>query len=130
MLNQGLAQYQRVSTRAAAEGASPHQLIQMLMNGVLQRLAEAKGAIQRRAVAEKGEALGKAISILGGLRDSLNKEVGGEIATNLDDLYAYMSRRLLEANLHSDEQIIDEVANLMKTIKSGWDGIAEQAALK
>jgi len=128
MLNKGLAQYQQVNTQCGVEGASPHRLIQMLMEGVLQRLAEAKGAMQRRLVAEKGEAIGKAITILSGLNDSLNKDVGGEMAANLDDLYDYMQRRLLEANLQDDEGIIDEVVVLMKTIKSGWDGIAQEVA--
>ena len=128
MLNKGLAQYQQVNTQAGVEGASPHRLIQMLMEGVLQRLAEAKGAMQRQRLADKGEAIGKAITILGGLDDSLNKDVGGEMAANLDDLYEYMQRRLLEANLQNDEAIIDEVAALMKTIKSGWDGIAQEVA--
>lgn len=128
MVNKGLAQYQQVNTSSAVEGASPHRLIQMLMEGAMQRLAEAKGAIQRNAVADKGEAIGKAITIVGGLRGSLNSEVGGELTSNLDDLYSYMERRLLEANIGSSTDIIDEVMMLMKTIKSGWDGIAEHAA--
>ena len=98
------------------------------MEGVLQRLAEAKGAMQRNVIADKGEAIGKAITILSGLDDSLNKDIGGEMAANLDDLYGYMQRRLLEANLHNDEGIIDEVVGLMKTIKSGWDTIAHEVA--
>ncbi len=128
MLNKGLAQYQRVNTQCGVEGASPHRLIQMLMEGVLQRLAEAKGAMQRQVIADKGQAIGKAITILSGLNDSLNKDVGGEMAANLDDLYDYMQRRLLEANLQNDEKIVDEVVALMKTIKSGWDGIAQEVA--
>ena len=125
MLNKALAQYQQVNTNSGIEGASPHRLIQMLMDGALQRLSEAKGAIQRDAIADKGMAIGKAISIISGLRSSLNGEVGGEIATNLDELYGYMERRLLEANVASDADMIDEVTGLMKTIKSGWDGIAD-----
>jgi flagellar secretion chaperone FliS len=128
MLSKGLAQYQQVNTGTGVESASPHRLIQMLMEGVLQRLAEAKGATQRKLVAEKGEAIGKAISIITGLRDSLNKDVGGELTANLDDLYDYMQRRLLEANIQNSEEMLDEVAQLMHTIKSGWDGIAEQVA--
>ncbi|MEE8058013.1 MAG: flagellar export chaperone FliS [Pseudomonadales bacterium] len=128
MLNKGLAQYQQVNTESALEGASPHRLIQMLMEGFLQRLAEAKGAIQRQSPADKGEAIGKAVTILSGLRDSLNKDVGGEMADNLDDLYDYMQRRLLEANVQSSEEFIGEVMDLMRTVKSGWDGIAKQVA--
>lgn len=125
MLNKALAQYQQVNTNSGIDEASPHRLIQMLMEGALQRLSEAKGAIQRDAIADKGTAIGKAISIISGLRSSLNGEVGGEIATNLDELYGYMERRLLEANIASDVDMVDEVTELMKTIKSGWDGIAD-----
>ena len=128
MMNKGLAQYQQVNVNAGVEGASPHRLIQMLMEGVMQRLAEAKGAIQRSASADKGAAIGKAITIVSGLRDSLNKDVDGEIASNLDELYDYMQRRMLEANLANSEEMVDEVMALMRTVKSGWDGIAEGAA--
>ena len=128
MLNKASAQYQQVSTHSGIEDASPHRLIQMLMEGVLQRLAQAKGAIQRSAVNDRGEAIGKAITIVGGLRDSLNKQVDGELAANLDDLYDYIQRRLLAANIGSSEEIVDEVMTLMSTIKAGWDGIAEDVA--
>ncbi len=128
MMNKALAQYQQVNTTSGVEGASPHRLIQMLMEGVLQRLAEAKGAIQRNDKVTKGETIGKAITIVSGLRSSLNKEVGGELADNLDELYDYMQRRLLEANVSSNETMLDEVMALMRTIKSGWDGIAEEVA--
>jgi flagellar secretion chaperone FliS len=127
MINKGLAQYQQVNTQSAVEGASPHRLIQMLMEGALQRLAEAKGAIQRNKANVKGEAIGKAISIVSGLRDALNIEVGGEMAQNLDDLYDYMQRQLLQSNLKDDENIIEEVIGLIRTIKSGWDAITHES---
>lgn len=98
------------------------------MEGFMQRLAEAKGAIQRNAIAEKGEAIGKAIAIVGGLRGSLNSEVGGDLTKNLDALYEYLEHRLLEANLNSSTAILDEALQLMKTLKSGWDGIDQHAA--
>ena len=94
-----LKQYQSVNTQAQAVDASPHRLIQMLMEGGLTRLAQARGAIERGQLAQKGELIGKAIAIIGGLRDGLNFEQGGEIASNLDALYEYMVSRLLEANL-------------------------------
>jgi flagellar protein FliS len=128
MYNRGLQQYQEVQARSGVEGASPHRLVQMLMEGLLQRLAEAKGALQRHDVSAKGEALGKAIGIIGGLRDGLNLESGYELADNLDALYQYMSQRLLEANIGSDASIIDEVAQLMITVKSAWDAISAEVA--
>ncbi|MDH4581042.1 flagellar export chaperone FliS [Pseudomonas sp. BN415] len=120
-----LKQYQSVNTQAQAVDASPHRLIQMLMEGGLTRLAQARGAIERGQLAQKGELIGKAIAIIGGLRDGLNFEQGGDIAANLDALYAYMVSRLLEANLKSDAALVDEVAGLLRNVKTGWDGIAQ-----
>ncbi|RJG09861.1 flagella export chaperone FliS [Pseudomonas cavernicola] len=119
-----LRQYQTVNTQAQAVDASPHRLIQMLMEGGLTRMAQARGALERGQVALKGELIGKAVGIVGGLRDGLNLEAGGELAMNLDRLYAYMSVRLLEANVKNDPAMLDEVAGLLRNIKSGWDAIA------
>ena len=120
-----LRQYQRVNAQSGVAYASPHRLIQMLMEGALERIAVAKGCIQRQDIAAKGEQIGKAIDIIGGLRDGLNSDAGGEIAVNLDALYDYLQRRLLQANLNSDITILDEVADLLRPIKEAWDTIGE-----
>jgi flagellar secretion chaperone FliS len=122
---QALSQYKMINITSAVEGASPHRLVQMLMQGFIQRLAEAKGAIARGNIAERGVALGKALDILGGLQGSLNNDVPSALPAQLEELYGYMQRRLLQANLKGDVEIVDEVAGLMRTIKEGWDGIAE-----
>lgn len=119
-----LRQYQTVNTQAQVMDASPHRLIQMLMEGGLTRLAQARGAIERGQLAQKGELIGKAIGIVGGLREALNLELGGELALNLDRLYGYMTERLLEANRSGDAAILDEVSGLLREVKSGWDAIA------
>ncbi|MGB3127199.1 MAG: flagellar export chaperone FliS [Pseudomonas sp.] len=121
-----LRQYQKVNSHAQISEASPHRLVQMLMEGALDRMAQAKGAMARGDIAQKGLLLGKAIDILIGLRDGLNPEKTDDPAglQQLDNLYAYMTTRLLEANSKSDVAMIDEVAGLMITLKEGWDGIA------
>mgnify|MGYP002039121433 FL=1 len=119
-----MKQYQRVSVHSEVFEASPHRLIQMLMEGALERIAQARGAIARNAYAEKGELIGKAISIIGGLREPLDHEVGGELSQNLDSLYDYMISRLLEANREGDVARLDEVSSLLREVKSGWDAIA------
>ncbi|MCP2051846.1 UNVERIFIED_ORG: flagellar protein FliS [Pseudomonas fluorescens] len=121
-----LRQYQKVNSHAQVSEASPHRLVQMLMEGALDRMAQAKGAMARGDIAQKGLLLGKAIDILIGLRDGLNPEKTDDPAAlqQLDNLYAYMTTRLLEANSKSDVSMIDEVAGLMITLKEGWDGIA------
>ncbi|MFP5428934.1 MAG: flagellar export chaperone FliS [Gammaproteobacteria bacterium] len=121
-----LRQYQKVNGVAQTSEASPHRLVQMLMQGGLDRLAQAKGAIARKDVAQKGILIGKAIDIIGGLREGLDLENHADTLTDLDNLYTYMSRRLVEANVNSDPAIIDEVARLLITVKEGWDAIADQ----
>jgi len=119
-----LRQYQTVNTQAQVSDASPHRLIQMLMEGGLSRLAQAKGVMVHGQHAAKGELISKAIGIIGGLRESLDLQQGGEIAANLDRLYEYMVSRLVEANIGNDVAIIDEVAELLRNVKSGWDAIS------
>ncbi|NQD92350.1 flagellar export chaperone FliS [Pseudomonas sp. CrR25] len=120
-----LKQYQTVNTQAQAIEASPHRLIQMLMEGGLTRIAQARGAMEREQTALKGELIGKAIAIVGGLREGLNHEQGGELASNLDNLYEYMVSRLLEANVKDEVAPLDEVAGLLRNVKSGWDAIGQ-----
>lgn len=122
-----LRQYQKVNGVAQTSVASPHRLVQMLMQGGLDRLAQAKGAIARKDVAQKGILIGKAIDIIGGLREGLDLENHADTLVDLDNLYTYMSRRLIEANVKSDPAIIDEVARLLITVKEGWDAIGDES---
>jgi flagellar protein FliS len=118
-----LNHYHKTGVHSGAMSASPHRLIAMLLNGALDKINIAKGYIAHGVVAGKGENIGCAISIVDGLRASLNKEEGGQLAENLDALYDYMGRRLLEANLESDVGKLEEVAALLNQIKSAWDAI-------
>lgn len=126
-VNRGASAYQREAVQAA-HYASPHQLVCMLMDGALERIVQARAAMEHHLTARKGERIGKAISIIDSLRASLNPDRGGEVAANLAALYDYMVRRLLHANLNDDLDALDEVQRLLKEIKAGWDGIAEQTA--
>ena len=118
-----LSQYKSVGLQSGMVDATPHQLITKLLDGVLDRIASAKGAISRNEVTRKGEVISSAIAIIDGIRASLDYDQGGEIANNLGSLYDYIERRLVEANLLSDMSILDEVSSLVKEIKSGWDSI-------
>jgi flagellar protein FliS len=121
--NQALNAYQDVGVRSAVEGASPHQLIAMLLDGALGRIASAKGAMERGDTARQGALLGKAITIIDNMRASLDHQQGGEVAGNLAALYDYMEQRLLEASSKADAGMLDEVSGLLREIKSGWDAI-------
>lgn len=119
-----MRQYQQVGVKAQVTEADPHRLIQMLMQGGLDRIAQAKGAMEREAFADKGVLIGKAINIIGGLRDALDQDVGGDLADNLDRLYEYMMMRLFEASRHNDVDKLNEVGKLLGEIKLAWDQIA------
>lgn len=122
-----LRQYQQINTRHEVESASSYRLIQLLMERVLTKLAVAKGHMERAAIPEKGKHIGDAISIINGLQASLNHKPDSQLAGNFDALYDYMIRRLLQANLSNDPQILDEVAGLMRELREAWDAIAPQA---
>ncbi|PVZ13718.1 MULTISPECIES: flagellar export chaperone FliS [unclassified Pseudomonas] len=123
-----LRQYQKVNSVAQTSEASPHRLVQMLMEGGLDRIAQAKGAIERQDVGAKGIAIGKAIDIVGGLREGLDLENRGAELARLDSLYAYMMKRLAEANVKTSVAMLEEVSGLLQTVKTGWDAIAPTAA--
>ncbi len=126
----GIKAYQHVGVQGGVMDATPHQLIQMLMQGVLDKAAAAKGYLEQGDVPRKCEHISWAISIIDGLRASLDKSSGGEIASNLDDLYDYMNKQLFIANVNNDASKIDEVINLMLEIKSAWDVIPPDAGDK
>ncbi|MNJ73623.1 Flagellar protein FliS [compost metagenome] len=82
----------------------------------------------RNDIAQRGILIGKAIGIVGGLREGLDLENQAESLADLDNLYAYMSKRLVEANVQNDPEILNEVARLLITVKEGWDAIGDQPA--
>lgn len=125
-----LRQYQKVNSHAQISEASPHRLIQMLLEGGLDRLAQAKGALARGDIAQKCLLITKAIDIITGLRQGLDAEKAEDPASieQLDSLYEYMNARLVQANAGNDPQIIDEVMGLLVTVKSGWDAIGTPQA--
>mgnify|MGYP001233595006 FL=1 len=122
-----LGQYRTNDAYGAASGDS-RQLILRMMDGAIDRIVTARGHMQRGEIAAKGAAISRAISVIDGLRTSLDQARGGEIAANLERLYDYMMRRLLEANFRNDMAGLDEVAGLLDEIRSGWAGIASSAA--
>jgi len=121
-----LKAYGKISVHSGASYASPHRLITMLLDGALEKISSAKGYMQRGEIANKGNYISWAISIIEGLRLSLDADKGGEIAENLDNLYDYMERRLVEANAKNDDKMLDEVSELLNTIKSAWSEIPAQ----
>ncbi len=129
-MNNGLAQYNQVGRVGGVTDADPHRLVQMLLEGVLGKLAVVKGLMMRNDIARKGEVISQAMAIVASLKASLNKEAGGEIAANLNDLYEYIDHRLAQANIKNDVEIINEVASLLGEIKTAWTSIPAEARTK
>ena len=119
-------QYQQLDTQGNIEGATPHRLIQLMMERALAKIGVARGHMLHDETAEKGSNIGDAISIINGLQASLNHKADEKMSANFDALYAYMMRRLLEANLRDEVEILDEVSGLLQELKEAWDAIAEQ----
>jgi len=120
----GVNAYAKVGLETGVTAASPHKLIVMLYDGALAAIMTGITQMKAGNVQEKGKAISKAIQIIdNGLRASLDKEVGGEIAQNLDALYDYMSRRLLEANIKNEPEILEEVRGLLADLRDTWNQI-------
>lgn len=121
----GANAYANVGVETGVMAASPHKLITMLFEGAIAALSAALVHMEAKSIAAKGTAISKAISIIdNGLRASLDKNVGGEIATNLEALYTYMSDRLLQANLSNSPESVREVITLLADLKGAWESIS------
>jgi flagellar protein FliS len=119
--SKGANAYASVSLETGVAAASPHKLIVMLFDGALVAVTVASVHMKANNIPAKGQAISKAIMIIdSGLRASLDKKVGGQIAASLDSLYEYMSNRLLIANLKNQPEILDEVHGLLQDLKSAW----------
>lgn len=125
----GAGAYAKVGLETGVVASSPHQLIGMLFDGAMVAIRSAAVHMKAREIEKKGNAISKAIMIIQhGLRASLDKKAGGQIAVNLDALYDYMGRRLTTANLSNDVAILDEVLGLLADLKGTWEMIGKTEA--
>jgi len=120
----GANAYANVGMETGVMAASPHKLIVMLFEGAMLQVTIAMQSMKAGETAKKGKAISRAIAFIEtGLRASLNKKVGGELALTLDSLYEYMSRQLLEANIKNQMGPLEEVHRLLGELKGAWDAI-------
>lgn len=116
-------------TKAALElekqvaNVSPHKLIELMLDGAIERIDQAKKTLSEGEHEEAGLLIGKAIGIVGGLKDSLDFNEGGEIASRLDTLYDYINNRLGVAEVDTGDEILSEAGQLLGEVKSGWGGM-------
>lgn len=123
--------YGKEQVNSGIENASPHKLISMLFDGALVAIANAGVHLARGDIPQRGASISKAIAIIDeGLKVSVDIDAGGELSQNLVALYEYMTYRLLTANLKADREALDEVESLLRGLKSAWDAIGTQVAVK
>lgn len=121
----GVNVYAKISMETGVLAASPNKLIIMLYEGAITACRSAIGHMQNKDILNKGAMLSKAILIIeSGLRLSLDKKAGGEIAISLDALYAYMTNRLTLANIRNQPELVNEVIKLLTDLKGAWEAIA------
>ena len=122
--------YRQVAVGSQIGGVvDSHHLVTLLFDGLFEAIAQARGAIRSRDVAAKGKALTRAAAIVEeGLRAALDLRQGGPLARDLHELYAYVTLRLTQANLRSDEAALDECVRLMQPVAEAWASIRDQAA--
>ena len=120
--------YRQVGAHSGVENASPHQLIQMLFDGLFQALNATRGAMERGEIEEKGRHIAKSVRILQeGLAMGLDLEKGGELAANLKLLYDYCVAQLTKANLHNNVALVEEVIQVLQPVAQGWKEIGPTA---
>lgn len=121
----GSSLYAQTRAQGSVEGADRHQLLAMLLDGLVDRINQARGHILHKDIPAKGQAFGKAIGILVALRESLDHSVEPTLTGRLDALYDYITRRLLHAQLNDDLRALDECERLVAPIREAWHAIRE-----
>ncbi len=116
--------YARVGVETSVNVASAHQLIQLLFDGYIDSVMQARAAMRMRQIEAKGKAISKAVRIIDeGLKAGLNLREGGRLAEDLSALYAYVTVRLTYANLRNDEAALEECVTLISPLRDAWTEI-------
>lgn len=126
MYGRNLKAYNRTKLEAELLVASPHRVTQMLFEGLIERLNQARGYIETKDMAKKATYIGKAMGILNGLQSSVEPSYNPELGERIIALYDYMKDRLSDANINNDVAAVDEVIKLITPIKEAWDQIPEE----
>lgn len=120
--NQGANQYKQMSIKTANRG----QLLLMLYEAAIQNVKKASNAIDKKDLAAKGQAIGKTHDIINELLNTLNFEVGGDIARDLERLYAFMIEQLIKANIENSKSTLENIQKLLETLLSAWREAVDQ----
>jgi flagellar protein FliS len=113
--------YVDVGLETQVLSATPERLITLLYGGARAAIAQARLHLEQGNVAERGKAIGKAIRLVDeGLKQALDQRDGDKLAANLGDLYDYILRTLLTANLKADSTLLDTADKLLADLQDAW----------
>lgn len=112
--------------RSQSVATSPQQLVLMCYDGIVMFLGRVRGHIESRNIEQKMKFLNKAMAILEELQGSLDFQKGGEIAVNLDRLYDYFIRELVNVGRNDDVKTLDHIVKLTKELRSAWEKVVQE----
>lgn len=105
--------------------ASPAELTLMLYEGAIKFCNIAADAIEKKDVAKAHENIVKVENIIEEFRATLNHKY--PVAEDFENVYAYLSQRLVEANVKKDREILEEVLEHLRTMRDTWKEVMKQA---
>jgi flagellar protein FliS len=120
----GYDAYKRSAVEARAASADPHQLVLMLVDGLLDELSRIEGHLQAGNLERKGESIARCMDILGGLDTALDLESDNPIVQELHRLYDYCGTQLFEVSLKNNPQGVAVVRTIMTNLREGWQAMA------
>jgi flagellar protein FliS len=127
----GTQAYAKIGVESSVMSANQQQLITLLFDGAISALVRARLFMQDNNIQGKGNSISKAINIIeGGLKQGLDEQSGDDLTANLIGLYAYMVRRLVQANLHNDVEALEEVEGLLRNIADAWKEVVQPQHLQ
>jgi len=108
--------------------ASPVALVAQLYDAALRHVEAARRHHEGGCVRERGEAISRALAIVGELRSSLDFENGADLARRLEELYVYASERLFEANRRDATAELDAAVAVLAPLRDAWHELAARPA--
>lgn len=108
------------------QGAGPLGLVLLTYDALIRNLNYARDAAIAADYAAQADYSMQAVSALLELISSLDHEAGGQIASSLGSLYAYMYRRLMESQVNDTIDTLTEVMSLAATLREGWQQLSDQ----
>ena len=127
MYGRNLRAYQKTNLEAELSVADPHRIVQMMFEGLLERLAQIKGAIERKDYAYKADRVTKALGIVNGLQSALDRSQDPELYERMYALYDYLKELINRASMDLTMEPLDEAARLIAPIKQARDKITPEA---